>query len=638
MSFLFNKHKKQLEAIFYWLSSVVNQNDLILLEREGKREGYYFKFPLKFGDKPEKLKCVDDKDFTFFIKFSSCRPDIDKKEWKLIFQSPELEIYESKKRFDGKQFRPLRWGLNEEEKRTALKIARESMRIFLEEKQAPQIKDFNFPLAAVFNLRADLDVALWVNGALRGSAVVENTVLSEGIIQASIYASRDSRFKPLEFDELKDARIEIALFSDLKIPLSKSLMDKNEIFYDKGYLIRKGSKEGWFLPQVFNVSLFKTLKEFLSRLGSEKAFLQEEEIFDSRTEFFIFEVDDFIESGDRKGVLSLDGPIALLKNQNITIEKSASSAADWLLRIQESDGNFIPIIHPLTGRTSQIDWPRSIFTGWSLIEFGATIGNSKYVEAGRRNFAYAKKYLLDESVMNDANGVALSLAYLGQEALSLNQWQEAFCCGTKILEKKDQLRFEPILFLQIGSFFMELSKSDRNFWEPALRFTAFTTSMFEQNLSRNQIIHFAPWAELPNLCLKLFKITEGAHYLKTARESIDLFLGNQLDSGAFKSATNSNFVFSRGTGKIVEALAGILSLKNEQINEVFGLAHYRKCLERALDWLKTTQYTPENSYFIPQKNLGLVMGGLRHDYFNPDLWIDSAAHLILAASRFLRAN
>ncbi len=638
MSFLFSKNRKQLEAIFYWLSGVVSQNDLILLEREGKREGYYFKFPLRLGDKPEKLKCIDGKNFSFFIKFSSCRPDIDRKEWKLIFQSPELEIYESKKKFEDQQFKPLRWGLNEKEKGTALKIARKAIEIFLKEKRIPKITDFNFSLSGAFYLKTDLDVAFWTNGVLRGSWVATNNFLGEGIIETAIYASRDSRFKPLEFDELKDARIEITLFSDLKIPLSKSLLNKNEIFHDKGYLIRRGSKGGWFLPQVFNVSSFKTLKEFLSRLGSEKAFLQEEEIFDKKTEIFIFEVDDFIESSNQKGVLSLDGPIALLKNQNITIEKSASSAANWLLRIQESDGNFIPIIHPLTGKSAQVDWSRSVFTGWSLIEFGAMVGNSKYVEAGRRNFAYAKKYLLDESVMNDANSVALSLAYLGQEALSLNQWQEAFCCGTKILEKKDQLKFEPILFLQIGSFFMELSKSDRNFWEPALRFTAFATSMFEQNLSRNQIIHFAPWAELPNLCLKLFKITGGAHYLKTARESIDLFLGNQLDSGAFKSAINSNFVFSRGTGKIVEALAGILSLKNEQINEVFDLAHYRKCLERAFDWLKTTQYTPENSYFIPQKNTDIIMGGLRHDYFNPDIWIDSAAHLILAASRFLRAN
>jgi len=192
MSFLFSKNKKQLEAIFDWLSGVVNQNDLILLEREGKREGYYFEFPLKFGDKPEKLKCVDDKDFTFFIKFSDGRPDINVKEWKSIFQSLELGIYESRKRFEGKQAKPLRWCLSEEEKRTALKIARKSIEIFLKEKRIPKTIDFNFSLSGIFYLKTDLDVALWTNGVVRGSWVVENNFLGEGIIEAAIFACRDT--------------------------------------------------------------------------------------------------------------------------------------------------------------------------------------------------------------------------------------------------------------------------------------------------------------------------------------------------------------------------------------------------------------------------------------------------------------
>ncbi|MBU4142764.1 AMMECR1 family protein, partial [Patescibacteria group bacterium] len=395
MSFLFNKNRKQLKAIFNWLSGVVSQNDLILVERERKREGYCFEFPLKFSDKPEKLKCIDDKDFSFFIKFSFCQTDIDGKEWKLIFQSPELEIYENEKRFENKQFKPLRWGLNEEEKRTALKIARESIRIFLEEKQTPQIKDFNFSLAAVFNLRADLDVALWTNGVVRGSWVVENTFLGEGIIEAAIYASRDSRFKPLEFDELKNTRIEITLFSDLKIPLSKSLIDKDEILYNKGYLLKRGEKQGWFLPEVFNVLSFKNLKEFLFRLGAEKAFLRPEEVFDKKTAIFIFEVDDFIEGEEKEEILNLVGPAARAGKLEGEIKETAISAADWLLKMQELDGNFVPITNPITGRASQIDWPRSIFTGWSLIEFGKVVGNPRYIDAGRKNFSYGKKYILE---------------------------------------------------------------------------------------------------------------------------------------------------------------------------------------------------------------------------------------------------
>ena len=194
MSFLFSKNKKQLKPIFDWLSGVVNQDDLILLEREGKREGYYFEFPLKFGDKPRKIKTFNKDNIAFLIKLpqSKSNSDKDKNEWQLIFQSPELGIYESRKRFEGKQAKPLRWCLSEEEKRTALKIARKSIEIFLKEKRIPKTIDFSFSLSGIFYLKTDLDVALWTNGVVRGSWVVENNFLGEGIIEAAIFACRDT--------------------------------------------------------------------------------------------------------------------------------------------------------------------------------------------------------------------------------------------------------------------------------------------------------------------------------------------------------------------------------------------------------------------------------------------------------------
>ncbi len=640
---LFNKNKKQLNAIFSWLSGIVDQNDLILVEWNEKHESYYFKFPLKLGDNPEKIKDNKENQYSFFINFSSRRVDFKTKEWKLIFQLPELEVWENKKRFDSKQFKPLRWGLNEEEKKEALKIARESIGIFLRENRIPQVNDFNFPLAAVFNLKTDLDVALWVSGALRGSFVVENTILKEGIIQASVFACRDSRFKPLGFEELEGARIEITLFSDLRIPLSKGLIDKNEIFYNKGYLLKRGlsaqagGKRGWFLPEVFNVLPFKNLKEFLFRLGAEKTFLRPEEIFDKRAEFFIFEVDDFIESANHETVLNLDGPLIGSIKQNEMMEKSALLTADWLLKMQENDGNFIPIINPLTGKCSQIDWPRSIFTGWSLIEFGKATGNQRYVEAGHKNFLYGKKYLLEERIIKNSESECLNLSYLGQEALSLDYPPEARQCGNMILEKDIFLKFEPILFSQIGSFFAELSKTDKNFFAPALRFGEKARLAFANNLRRKQPMNLAVWAELANLYLKLFEIQNSDSHLQMAREVIDWLLGYQLENGSFKAAnsSDSNFAYTRGTAKIAEVLTGIFILE-KQIDGNFDTAYYRSCFEKAFNWLKTMQFSFENSYFIPKKNLDSAIGGFRHDYFNQEIWIDSSGHFLLAFNRFFK--
>ena len=637
MSFLFDKNRKQLKTIFYWLSGVVSQNDLVLLEREGKREGYYFEFPLKLGDKPRKIKTLDVDNCTFWVRFSFSGIVSKRNEWHLIFQSSELEIYESKKRFEDKQFKPLRWGLSEGEKRVALKIARESIGIFLEEKRIPQIKDFNFSLGAVFNLRADLDVALWVNGVLRGSAVVENTILNEGIVQASILTIRDARFKPLEFDDLKAARIEITLFSDLKIPLSKSLINKDEIFYDKGYLLKRGEKQGWLLPEVFNIVSFKELREFLSYLALKKAALRSEEVFDKETKVFIFEVDDFIDGEEKEEISLLDGPI--VKSRKCHLKESACLAADWLIKMQEPDGNFIPIINPITGRDSQIDWSRSILTGWSLVEFGKAIGESIYIEAGRKNFFYGKKYTLDEPIEKNANKFGYSLSYLGQGALSLNYPQEALRCGNRILEKENQLKFEPILFSQIGSFFAGLTKIDKNFMAPAVRFGEKTQFAFDNELCQRRPMQLAVWAELANLHLKLFEIQNDNSHLQTVRKVIDWLLNYQLDNGSFRAAndSDSNFTYTRGTAKIAEVLAGIFILE-KQIDGALDLAYYKICFEKVIDWLETMQYSFENSYFVPKKNLSLAIGGFRHDYFNQEAWIDSAGHFLLAASRFLKRS
>ena len=237
MPFLFRKNSRQLEAIFEWLSSVIGQDDLILVEREGKQEGYYFDFPLKFGSKPKRLSRVDDKDFTFFIKFFSRPPDISGdisgKEWQLIFQSSELEIYESQKRFNGKQFKPLRWGLNEAEKKTALKIARDALEKFLENREQLDNSYFTRLPPRLF-FKTNLDVALWVRGRLRGSAVVENRHLGEGIAEAVILASRDFRFKPLSLEELTDTIIEITLMHELRLPLSADELKRGVIYPEKG--------------------------------------------------------------------------------------------------------------------------------------------------------------------------------------------------------------------------------------------------------------------------------------------------------------------------------------------------------------------------------------------------------------------
>jgi AMMECR1 domain-containing protein len=640
MFFLFGKNKKELETIFNWLSTVVDRNDLILVERGKKQEIYRFEFPLKFGDKPEKIKVLNKSNISFLIKFSQHKLDIDKNGWHLIFQSPTLGVYENRKNHKKYNYRPLYLDLNEREKKTALKIARISLEFFLRERKPPKIEDIKipFPYSPIFNQKADINVALWVKGMLRGSWVAENKTLKGGVIEASVKACRDSRFKPLKAGDLSSTRIEIALISDLKIPLGKDSIERNEIFYEKGYLLENEDKKGLFTPEIFNILAFKDLRDLLHRLASEKAFLPAEMILDKKTKISIFEVKDFVEgAGKDEKFLDLYGPVAKIKDSDFRIKESAESAADWLLRMQESDGNFIPVFNPLTGAFFHIDWARSAFSGWSLAEFGRITDKSIYLRAAQKNFNFLKEYFLEDSLTGyDFNRASLVLAYLGQEALTLNCWQKAVQSGLKILEKEEYLKFEPILFLQIGSFLNELSKKDREFHGPSIRFTDESISVFENVISGNQPVNLAIWAELVNLSVKTYKLTGDRIYLETARKITDWLLSQQFESGAFKTATNSNFCHTRSTGKVIEAIAGVFALKDREFDGIFDLPYYEKCLKTSFGWLKQMQYSSANSYFIPVKNLKFSLGGIRHDYLNSELWIDSVGHFLLATSRILK--
>ncbi len=641
MAFLFKKNKEQIKAIFDWLGEVINRGDLILLEQERKRQVYYFEFPLKFGDKPKKAKTFDKNNLAFLVKFPPSGLDSgeNRNEWQAIFKSPELEIYENKKRFGKKQFKPLRRGLNDEQKRIALKIARKSLEIFLREKRMPEIGSADFDFVAPFssNLKTDVGVALWMKGLLRGSHVSAGRPLGEGIVAASVEASRDSAFKPLKAEEIAGTRIEITVCGDLKIPLSRNLIEKNEIFYNKGYFLQKRGKVAWSLPQIFNTGSFRDLKDLIRRLA-EKVSPAPEEIFDKETRILIFEVDDFID--DRKGeqFLILDGPVAEFKEEP-ELKKTAEMTADWLLKVQEPDGNFIPIFNPLTGETTQIDWSRSALSAWSLIEFGKLTGKSDYIEAGRKNLLFLKKYLLEESMApQDIGYTIMSLTFLGEMSLSLGYWQESLWCGSKILEHGPALKFSPIIFSQAGSFLTGLSRSDKKFFEPALKLANLIREEFENNLKEKMPMGLSTWAGMVDLFLKIFEVTGDSSYLEIAKKTADWLLSYQLDNGAFKSATNSNFVFTRGTGKITDVLGRILLLENKQVDSVFDRLYYKGCMEKAFGWLGQMQYLSENSYFVPQKNLVKTIGGFRHDYFNPDIWIDSAGHFLLGVSRFLKAD
>lgn len=624
-----NSRNLQVKTIFDWLTTIVGEKDVILVNLDGRNEYYFFEFPLRYGDAPKKGKALPPgREITFRVGARGVFSEKDSEDWIKIFGSPHLEVFEKKNRIKD-VMPPLRWGLKEEGKVYALSLARKAIQEFLDSARLinPQeIKDW----PRNFFIKTDLDVALWVNGALRGSAVVENFALGEGIIHGARLACRDSRFKPLSADELSDARIEITIFSDLRLPLSKKELERNEIYPEKGYVLEKDGKRGWFLPEVFNVRRFSNLNQFLGELAEQKAGIKRDMYKSAKIS--IFEVDDFIESEDRSKPLTLSGPIvkgshgSLIHDSKFIIQR-ARMAADWLCRIQEPDDNIPPIIDPLTGRAMrQIDWPRLAFSVWALAEFGKAVNEEKYIKAAEKSHEYLTRYLIPSSQFMPP-AFELTLAYFGQLSLSLNKSREAATAAEKILARLPGLSFEPIAFSQIASFFKNLSGKNQHATLALENLSATLKENFERNTKKGLLMNLAVWSELVNTFIGVDNefASKVAEWLKN----------KQLPTGAFPESTGSNSAasttpnlawgYTRGTGKIFEVLA-------------FDPEKNKAALDNVLKWLFSMQYDEENSYFIPSEIRPRIIGAFRHDYFNPDCWIDAVGHALLGVARIKNNN
>ena len=623
--------ERQIVAALNWMSEVAKEDDRILMNLPKYKRGLYFEFPLRYGDDPRAHKSSAPDSSTFVIQKPRSGFAVDD-TWAKVFSAPSVEILEKKSRISGTP--PLRWGLTTEQKHAALNVARKTLEKFLETETRPDQKDFG-SLSSPLYFMTDVDVALWVDGRLRGSQVIENRPLWEGIVEGAIGASRDRRFKPVDLSDLQRARIQITLMLNPRVPLTNTDKRAGRILPEKGYCLMSGSAKGWYLPEVFNVRRFRTLSDLVENLAQEKAGISVADA--SKAEVFIFEVNDFIESADHSHALSLRGPV-VVENSEFRIPATDSSlagkqnlelrlkaAADWLCRIQEPDGNMPPIIDPLTGRATQIDWPRLVFTAWALAEFGKTQPENKYMSAARKAFAYAKRFFLDAPRSLPLYDQNLSLAYLGQLAITLKEPHEARACADRISSTAAPPPFEPILFAQISSFLTACAATDRGYLERAKYYATVAYTEFEKARANKAEMVLAAWAELANTFSRLSGATRDESYSDNSRKIAAWLEDQQLPDGAFPTSVKNGFAYSRGTSKILEVLA-----RTGQSDQ--------KAIEKAIEWLAAMQYDTENSFFVSKQVQPVIIGGFRHDYLNQEVWIDAAGHFLLGGAALMHGT
>lgn len=601
--------RRQIVPAILWLGDIVNENDVILIVFPRYRRLFRFAFPIYPGDTPRRVTGKEATP-TFLIGTpEECRKNTDDSRTR-IFGSPLIEIWENKKRTG--DVLPLRFGLTDEEKKTAFQIARDAITAFLANGAVLEDKYF-LGRSRRFSIKADVGVALWVDGKIRGSWVAENNELGRGIALAGRGASRDIRFKPLAKEELDKTRIEITVMNYPRIPLSPKERVNARIYSEKGYMLEdENGRHGWFLPEVFNAKRFENLQEFLGDLAQKKAGIKREAWRTAKIS--VFEVDDFIESHDRSRPLRLLGPVVDLGGEIVDLAfvmKHARAAADWLCSIQEEDGNMPPVIDPLFGTQKQINLPPLAFTAWALAELGHATREEKYTQAARKSFAYLKKYILTDAETGTAYRDVL-LAYVGQLALALGETKSAEDAALRIKKRLSNIEHEPITLLQVGNFFKQLKAFHLYAGIPL----TIAKRIFETASAQGGVMNLAVWAEAVNA----FRGTDDAFAIRVK----EWLVSRQLSNGSFPATTSGGIPYTRGTGKIFETLA-LEPQKNMAV------------LEKTLTWLFSMQYDKEKAFFIRPLIYPSVEGAFRHDDVNQEAWIDAAGHLLLGVARFANA-
>jgi len=180
--------------------------------------------------------------------------------------------------------------LTENQKKLLLKIARETLENYLLGKKLPELK-IDDP---VLNEKRGVFVTLRKKVNLRGCIGYIEPVepLYLAVRTMAIHsATRDPRFEPVTYEELKDIEIEISV---LTVPQRVKSADEIVLGRD-GVIVKRGFNQGVFLPQVAEETGW-TKEEFLSYLCSHKAGLPPDAWKDPKTELYIFQAEVFSES------------------------------------------------------------------------------------------------------------------------------------------------------------------------------------------------------------------------------------------------------------------------------------------------------------------------------------------------------
>jgi AmmeMemoRadiSam system protein A len=176
-----------------------------------------------------------------------------------------------------------------------LKLVREAIKTCIKDKKFMEIKDKD----TIFDKNYGVFVTLNESGQLRGCVGLIEPIMNlrQGLIEMACSAAlNDSRFSPVNLNELDKIDIEISILSE-----NKKIKSPDEIVMGKdGVIVKEGNRTGLFLPQVATETGWSR-DEFLSELCEQKAGLARDAWKkDKNLEMYIFTVYAFSEKDLKK--------------------------------------------------------------------------------------------------------------------------------------------------------------------------------------------------------------------------------------------------------------------------------------------------------------------------------------------------
>lgn len=538
--------------------------------------------------------------------------------WRKIFNHQNYEIYE-KFETSSSVVKPLRFGLSCEEQEIVLAIARKSLVGFVRREAISSV----FSISK-FNEVCDVGVIIWIKGRLRGSQIVTGMPLHKGVIEATKRSCVDGRFQSVNEDELVYTRIEVTLLHSLKMPLMYKEVKMDTLHYNKVYSASLGGKEGVYVPAVFNCVRFQSLQHLAGFLFIEKMSIN----FSSHDfkHITLSESSGYIETDNLRSSLPLDGPIpqVMISNDSLhdRLEVLSSRALAYLERNQEISGMIPMVIQPATRGQRVDDLARFIFTTYSLFLYHTKTKNPQSRRIAEKSFNYIRKNIYVHTFLSNGHKAG-AFVYYAMSA-KLFQDEEEYEKSREVLKVLvDVSPYDPILYSQYALLLLD---GDDVSIKNSVSYIEKLFLDFKTKQKRKEEIDLASYSELPKLLLALGAIfPEKDFYCIESKRIIEWYMARQNSDGSFYSSTTRSFSYTRGTAKILEVLSGIENIPQQKLENAF-----RYCVNM--------QYNKENSYFIPKELQDICEGGLRHDYYNQEIWIDGIGHILIAFANLKTKN